>query len=93
MHMQRCPNCRARYRGEENCPRCEMELTFLIRLEAKVRQMERAAVHRMLENDFCSAQAILQRALGLQATPMVVSLLGFAKQWERRTYTSYIDEV
>jgi len=78
--MQRCPNCRARYRGGENCPRCGMELSALIRLETRVQQLQRAAVHSMCQGDCSSAQTILQQALGLQATPMVVSLLGFARQ-------------
>ena len=31
--MQRCPNCKARYRGGEACHRCEMELTRLLEIE------------------------------------------------------------
>ncbi len=30
--MERCPNCKARYRGGESCHRCGIELTYLLQI-------------------------------------------------------------
>ena len=61
-----------------------MELITLIRLETKVRRLERAAVHSLLENDFHLAEMILQHALSLQVTPMSKRLLEFIRHLKRR---------
>jgi hypothetical protein len=61
-----------------------MELTALIRLEAKVRRLERAAVHSLLEKDFYLAEMIIQHALSLQATSMSKRLMEFIRHHKRR---------
>lgn len=88
--MKRCPNCRARYRDSEICPRCSMELSRLLQIESRLRTLEQIAVRSLLVKDFYLAEIILRRALKLQATPMAKDLLRFTRQQKRRRLKGHL---
>ena len=77
--MERCPNCKARYKGEDTCQRCGMELSRLIQIENQVRHLERVAIQKILAQDAFAAEKILNDALILQNSPSAKILLDFVQ--------------
>lgn len=74
--MERCPNCRARYKGDPVCYRCGCELQPLRRLEAQAERLERLAV-QCLTWDLDMAEQAVAKALRLQRRPLALALRGF----------------
>jgi len=76
--MERCPNCNARQRGEEDhCHRCGMDLTALLAIEAWAEHWERQALARLAAGDAGGARAAARRALGLQRRELAAVIHGF----------------
>lgn len=75
--MERCPNCKARYKGEDTCQRCGMDLGRLVQIETQVERLEHFAVKKILGQDAFAAEKILQEALTLQRSPSAKVLLEF----------------
>lgn len=78
--MERCPNCRARYRGDPECHRCGMELSRLLRIEAQAARWECLAVQRLAAGDRRGAITAADRALALQHRPLATLLRDFAQR-------------
>lgn len=81
--MERCPNCRARYKGDPVCYRCGCELQPLRRLEAQAERLERLAV-QCLTWDLDMAEQAVAKALRLQRRPLALALRGFIGRLARR---------
>ena len=81
--MERCPNCRARYKGDPVCYRCGCELQRLRRLEARAERLERLAV-QCLTWDLDMAEQAVAKALRLQRRPLALALRGFIRRLARR---------
>lgn len=77
--MERCPNCRARYRDGEACRRCGMELGHLLAAEAAAERLLRQGVANLADGDVPAALGALQRAASLAHNPFAELLLGFAR--------------
>ena len=77
--MERCPNCKARYKGEDTCQRCGMDLSRLVQIENQVRHLERAAIQKILDQEAFTAERILNEALILQKSPSAKTLLDFVQ--------------
>lgn len=77
--MERCPNCKARYKGENTCQRCGMELSRLVQIENQVRHLERVAIQKILAQEAFAAERILNDALILQNSPSAKILLDFVQ--------------
>lgn len=84
--MERCPNCRARYTGSEQCHRCGMELLQLLHIEAQAVFWERTAVRRLAAGDVTGAKTAATQALLKQRRPLALMLGGFLRDtspfWE-----------
>ena len=77
--MERCPNCKARYKGEDTCQRCGMDLSRLVQIENQVRHLERVAIQKILVQEAFAAERILNDALILQKSPSTKILLDFVQ--------------
>ena len=85
--MERCPNCRARFKGEPVCYRCGCDLTPVLRIEARAQALERLAI-QCLAWDLVAAGQLLERALKLQRRPLALALRGFVEHRARRRSAS-----
>lgn len=77
--MERCPNCRARYRDGEHCYRCGMELSQLLKIEAQAALWERTAVARLAAGDLSGADAAATKSLLRQHRPLVLMVQKFIR--------------
>lgn len=80
--MDRCPNCRARYKGETECRRCGMDLSQLLWIEAQAEAWERFAVERLAAGDVRGARVAAAEALARQRRPLASALQRFV--YDRR---------
>lgn len=77
--MERCPNCRARYHGDEQCRRCGMELTRLLETEQAAQRLQVEALGHLEGGAVPDAIAALEQSLTLCHTPFTAALLDFAQ--------------
>jgi hypothetical protein len=77
--MERCPNCRARFREGEHCHRCGMGLSQLLQIEARAVSWERIAVRRLAGGDVTGAQAAAAKSLLTQHRPLALLLRMFVR--------------
>jgi len=75
--MERCPNCRARYREGTVCYRCGMNLSLLLRIEEQAKAWERIAVERLAVGDHEGAKVAIKQTLARQHRPLALLLQGF----------------
>lgn len=73
--MDRCPNCRARVSGQDECRRCGMDLRLLIATERAAETHLRMAVVRLANGDQAGAIAALRTACSLYRDPLAGQLL------------------
>jgi len=60
--MENCPTCKAKYRGENICPRCGSDLSPLIRIEKQAQFYRDRAKELMQERNFSEASKSLKLA-------------------------------
>ena len=82
--MERCPNCRARYREGQECPRCGMDLSQLLALEAEAERWEGHAVKLLLSGEFDHAVMAAEQATALQQRPLAALLPDFVTWCHRQ---------
>ena len=80
--MQRCPNCRARYRDGDTCHRCGMELTLLLRVEQASECYLMAGIDALAVNDPDTARVFFNRSFRLTHDALAASLLAFCSETE-----------
>ncbi len=78
--MERCPICRARLHGQWLCPRCGSDLSLPMKIEQRVRFLEKDAVLRIAGGEMEQAEQVLNEAFVLQSTPLVRVLLRFVRE-------------
>ena len=78
--MERCPICRARLNGKWLCPRCGSDLSLLLKIERRVRLLEKNAVIRVAAGEMEQAEQVLDEALRLKPTPLARVLLRFVRE-------------
>ena len=78
--MERCPVCRASFRGGCSCQRCGAELSPLLAIDRQAEALERRAVRCLATGDLDGAAAAAEQAVALRGAPLAVSLLGFTRQ-------------
>ncbi len=81
--MQKCPNCRAAFKGGAVCHRCGCELELLVRIEHRAEALERLAV-QCLQTDPAVADFAARRALAMQHRPLAAALRGFIAYLDKR---------
>jgi predicted amidophosphoribosyltransferase len=77
--MDRCPNCRARLDGSEQCRRCGLELKLLHAVDRSSEAAVARALHRLAEDDRTGAIRELKQAQALSGSAFVSALLAFAR--------------
>ena len=76
--MERCPVCRARFRGEAVCTRCGADLSALLAIEAEAAAWERETVASLAAGDWIAARRAADKALALQHSPLAAAARDFA---------------
>ena len=66
--MLTCPVCKARFRGEAECPRCGADLTPLMLLSAHAYRLRQAARLALESGDFETALSSARGAEDLHST-------------------------
>lgn len=77
--MERCPNCRARYKDGQECRRCGMKLGGLLVIEAQARAREWLAIQQIAADNLAGAEQTLIQTLRLCTSPLAERLLGFVR--------------
>jgi hypothetical protein len=77
--MDRCPNCRARLDGAEQCRRCGLELNLLYAVDRAGDAAVARAIRRLAEDDRIGAIRDLKQARALSGGAFVSALLAFAR--------------
>jgi hypothetical protein len=75
--MERCPVCRARFRGEPECYRCGSQLGHLLKIESDLETLQRKAVKLIQTHDLSAAQKTLEQARMLKHSHLTDVLLRF----------------
>lgn len=73
--MDRCPNCRARYDGNDTCRRCGMDLDLLLATERAAEHWLLEGIARLTAADPDAAEHALRQSLALRRDALVESLL------------------
>ena len=76
--MERCPVCRARFKGEAICYRCGADLSPLLRIETEAAAWEREAVTLLATGQWIEARGAADRALALRHSPLASAMRDFA---------------
>lgn len=76
--MERCPVCRARFKGEAVCYRCGADLSGLLTIEAEAAAREREMVALLATGQWIEARRVADRVLALQYSPLAAAARGFA---------------
>ncbi len=75
--MDRCPQCRARYKGGETCRRCGADVSLLVAIEARAETLARQAVAKLLADDIPAASKKALSCRRLHDTSFSRALAGF----------------
>jgi hypothetical protein len=78
--MERCPVCRASFRGGSSCHRCGADLSPLLAIDRQAEALERRAVQYLVAGDLDGAAAAAEQAVASRGAPLAVSLVGFTRQ-------------
>ena len=76
--MERCPVCRARFKGEAVCYRCGADLNALLAIEAEAAAWERETVASLAAGDWIAARRATDQALALQYSSLAATARDFA---------------
>jgi hypothetical protein len=72
--MERCPVCRARFKGDPVCYRCGADLSVLLAIEAEAATLERRAITLLGTGQLLEARQAAERALALQYRPLALAV-------------------
>lgn len=75
--MDRCPACRARYKGNPTCYRCGTDLTLPLEAERQAGARAQQALQDVLEDDIEAARVAIDQAIQLKAEPAFLALQAF----------------
>ena len=75
--MERCPCCQSRLRGAAHCPRCQADLTWVIRSERLSEDWLACAVQAWDTGDSDLCVEALSRSLRLKTTPTALLFRDF----------------
>ena len=66
----RCPVCKARFRGQDKCPRCGADLSRIMVMVARARQLRGQARRALGEGRYHEARELAGQAQDLHHTPL-----------------------
>ncbi len=76
--MERCPVCRARFRGDDQCRRCQADLGTLKRIAREADELMTCAVEAARRGAFQQAHELACRSQTLRKTDIGRCVAGFA---------------
>jgi hypothetical protein len=86
-----CPTCRAAWRGATACPRCGTDLTALMRVAVRARELRQAACAALCAgNRTAEALTLARAACQLHTTPYGQRLLALALLVNGRMAEAYV---
>ncbi len=68
--LPHCPVCKARFRGQDKCPRCGADLSRLMVVVACAQQLRGQARQALCAGWYHEARALAGQAQDLQRTPL-----------------------
>lgn len=80
--MERCPNCKVRYRGGETCRRCGIELTWLLEIDRQAATLRNKIIAALRDNQQSTALNYVKKHRQLVADPWVDTLYQFLQAAE-----------
>ena len=75
--MTRCPLCRAKYRGEDTCHRCQTDLSILLTIENDAAKLATIAVQQLAAGSLNQAKYYAVKAKKQHATKFNILLEDF----------------
>lgn len=75
--MERCPNCRAKYSGGENCRRCGIEFKWLLSIQENASTLRLTMIKALTEGDYAQAKQLIQQHQQLINDPLLDSIALF----------------
>lgn len=78
--MERCPICRATFKGEAHCRRCGAELSTLLRIEQEAAGLAQRAIQLWARGEVSAAAEAAKASLGLQDTRLARVLCSLARE-------------
>ena len=69
--MERCPNCKARYRKGETCRRCGMELKWLLKIEQSAESLRQQIIQALKNEEWGVAKRFIQQHQQLIEDPWI----------------------
>lgn len=78
--MERCPNCKARYRSGEVCRRCGMELTWLLKIERNAELLHQQMIQALKNEQWETAKQYIQKHQQLVENPWVNKVSKFLER-------------
>lgn len=76
--MERCPTCKAKYRGKRVCHRCRTDLGPLLDIGKDAKEHYRKAAAAFREDDYKRMHEHARRACSLLKTPETTRMLACA---------------
>lgn len=73
--MERCPVCKASYKGRSPCRRCGADLSLLAHVEETAARCLEDARRALADADYERAFALARRSLSLRRTPEALDIL------------------
>jgi len=75
--MKRCPNCKARYKGGENCHRCGMEFKWLLTIQDSALALRSAIIKALTNEDYVQARKLVRQHQQLIKDPLIDAIAIF----------------
>ena len=83
--MERCPQCRARLKGQMICGRCGVDLGLVLTVEQQAKNMARLSVQALNGGDVARAAALADKACRRHASAFHVALREFVRKIARES--------
>lgn len=80
--MDRCPNCKARYRKRDSCHRCGMDLSWLLKINARAGSIKQEIRHCLLNGEYAQVKSLITRHQQLVNDPAINLIQAFLDKEE-----------
>jgi hypothetical protein len=83
--MQRCPICRATYKGETTCTRCRADLAPLLKIEREAQSLARQAVLLFVAGKTQAAASAAQKSIALKNSSLAQAINALTRKIDSTT--------
>ena len=88
--MERCPTCRARLKGAAICPRCQTDLSHVIKTSERSDLLCQYAINKLRQNDIKLAVVLIKESVQLQRSTLSLKVQQFILQLLEQRTVSYL---